>query len=223
MLAVSVGPEASNFGSSSAKSTSPSVASFPPGGAVHRARRMRQDARPSPRCSTSSSRRGRITSSPSKTLLSRLSWRRSHRDERHVGRTDRSRAACGRLREDPTSSPSPSCGGPKTMSLAMVAAETGHLVMGTLHTGRPARPSATSSASPGGRTGAGPGTLSESLRAVVSQRLVRGTTAPPRRRAQGAHRDTAVTNSIREEKIQVVPSCRPESPGHGHSRLPVGR
>jgi twitching motility protein PilT len=38
------------------------------------------------------------------------------------------------MREDPTSSWSASCATARTISMAMTAAETGHLVLGTLHT-----------------------------------------------------------------------------------------
>ncbi|HVU00160.1 MAG TPA: PilT/PilU family type 4a pilus ATPase [Polyangiaceae bacterium] len=124
--------------------------------------------------------------------------------QRQVGShtTSFARALRAALREDPDVIAITDLRDRETMSLAMTAAETGHLVLGTLHTGNAAQTIGRMiNAFPAEEQGQIRATLSESLRAVVSQRLVP--------RASGSGRvvalellvvTTAVANLIREEK-----------------------
>ncbi len=130
--------------------------------------------------------------------------------QRQVGSHTRSfaRGLRAALREDPDVIAITELRDRETMSLAMTAAETGHLVMGTLHTGSAGQTiGRIISAFPADEQAQVRGTLSESLRAVVSQRLV------PRSDGNGRVValevlivNTAVTNLIREEKEYQVGS-----------------
>ncbi|HEX7668678.1 MAG TPA: PilT/PilU family type 4a pilus ATPase, partial [Polyangiaceae bacterium] len=112
------------------------------------------------------------------------------------------RALRAALREDPDVIAITELRDRETMGLAMTAAETGHLVMGTLHTGNAGQTiGRIINAFPAEEQGQVRATLSESLRAVVSQRLVP--------RADGNGRvialevlivNVAVSNMIREGK-----------------------
>jgi twitching motility protein PilT len=124
--------------------------------------------------------------------------------QRQVGThtTSFARALRAALREDPDVIAITELRDRETMSLAMTAAETGHLVLGTLHTGNAAQTiGRIINAFPADEQAQVRGTLSESLRAIVSQRLVP--------RPDGKSRvvaleivivNTAVQNLIREEK-----------------------
>ncbi|HSM13239.1 MAG TPA: type IV pilus twitching motility protein PilT [Thermoanaerobaculia bacterium] len=131
-------------------------------------------------------------------------------NQRQVGRDTGSfaRALKAALREDPDVIAIGELRDLETISLALTAAETGHLVLATLHTGSSVRTvdrvvgSFPPSQQPQIRT-----MLSESLRAVVSQRLLR--------RADGAGRvpaleillgTRAVANLIRESKTFQIRS-----------------
>jgi twitching motility protein PilT len=130
--------------------------------------------------------------------------------QRQVGAhtTSFARALRAALREDPDVIAITELRDRETMSLALTAAETGHLVIGTLHTGNAGQTiGRIINAFPSDEQGQIRGTLAESLRAVVSQRLVP--------RADGNGRvvaleilqvNTAVTNMIREEKEYQVGS-----------------
>jgi twitching motility protein PilT len=136
--------------------------------------------------------------------------RRAVVNQRQVGRDTGSfaRALKAALREDPDVIAIGELRDLETISLALTAAETGHLVLATLHTGSAIRTvdrvvgSFPPSQQPQIRT-----MLSESLRAVVSQRLLR--------RADGAGRvpalevllgTRAVANLIRESKTFQIRS-----------------
>jgi twitching motility protein PilT len=125
-------------------------------------------------------------------------------NQRQVGRDTRSfaRALKAALREDPDVIAIGELRDLETISLALTAAETGHLVLATLHTGGAVRTVDRIVGSfPSNQQAQIRTMLSESLRAVVSQRLVR--------RADGHGRVPAleillgtrpVANLIRESK-----------------------
>jgi twitching motility protein PilT len=118
------------------------------------------------------------------------------------------RALRAALREDPDIIAITELRDHESMGLALSAAETGHLVLGTLHTSGAAQTiSRIINAFPGPEQEHVRAQLSESLRAVVSQRLVP--------RADGAGLipaieilvvTTAVANIIRDDKIHQLPS-----------------
>lgn len=125
-------------------------------------------------------------------------------NQRQVGRDTRSfaRALKAALREDPDVIAIGELRDLETISLALTAAETGHLVLATLHTGSAIRTvDRVVGSYPSNQQAQIRTMLSESLRAVVSQRLVR--------RADGQGRVPAleillgtrpVSNLIRESK-----------------------
>ena len=125
-------------------------------------------------------------------------------NQRQVGRDTRSfaRALKAALREDPDVIAIGELRDLETISLALTAAETGHLVLATLHTGSAIRTvDRVVGSYPSNQQAQIRTMLSESLRAVVSQRLVR--------RADGQGRVPAleillgtrpVANLIRESK-----------------------
>jgi twitching motility protein PilT len=149
--------------------------------------------------------------------------RRGIVNQRQVGPHTASfaRALRAALREDPDVIAIGELRDLETISLAITAAETGHLVLGTLHTNNSVRtinrmlgvfpPSQQSQM----RT-----MISESLRAVVSQRLVA--------RADGSGRvpalevlvvTKAVANLIRESKTFQIRSILQTGAGHGMIQL----
>jgi twitching motility protein PilT len=125
-------------------------------------------------------------------------------NQRQVGRDTESfaRALRAALREDPDVIVIGEMRDLETISLALTAAETGHLVLGSLHTGNAIRTiDRIVGVFPPSRQGQIRAMLSESLRAVISQRLLR--------RADGGGRvpalevllgTRAVANMIRESK-----------------------
>jgi len=131
-------------------------------------------------------------------------------NQRQVGRDTGSfaRALKAALREDPDVIAIGELRDLETISLALTAAETGHLVLATLHTGSAVRTvdrvvgSFPPSQQPQIRT-----MLSESLRAVVSQRLLRRTDGAGRVPALEILLGTrAVANLIRESKTFQIRS-----------------
>jgi twitching motility protein PilT len=122
--------------------------------------------------------------------------------------TSFARALRAALREDPDIIAITELRDRETMSLAISAAETGHLVLGTLHTGNAAQTihrivsSFDESEQEQIRV-----MLSESLRAVVSQRLVPMASGKGRAPALEILMVTpAVSNLIREDKTHQLPS-----------------
>ncbi len=119
-----------------------------------------------------------------------------------------SRALRAALREDPDIIAITELRDHESMGLALSAAETGHLVLGTLHTSSAAQTiSRVINAFPGPEQEHVRAQLSESLRAVVSQRLV------PRADGTGVVPaveilivTTAVANIIRDDKVHQLPS-----------------
>jgi twitching motility protein PilT len=122
--------------------------------------------------------------------------------------TSFARALRAALREDPDIIAITELRDRDSMGLALSAAETGHLVLGTLHTSSAAQTiSRVINAFPGPEQEHIRAQLSESLRAVVSQRLV------PRADGNGHVPaveilvvNTAVANIIREDKVYQLPS-----------------
>lgn len=118
------------------------------------------------------------------------------------------RALRAALREDPDIIAITELRDHESMGLALSAAETGHLVLGTLHTSSAAQTiSRVINAFPGPEQEHVRAQLSESLRAVVSQRLV------PRADGNGLIPaiealvvTTAVSNLIRDDKVHQLPS-----------------
>ncbi|MDH5676956.1 MAG: PilT/PilU family type 4a pilus ATPase [Myxococcales bacterium] len=131
-------------------------------------------------------------------------------NQRQVGNHTQSfsRALRAALREDPDIIAITELRDQETISLAISAAETGHLVLGTLHTENAGQTiSRIINSFPAEEQEQIRAMLAESLRAVVSQRLV------PRSSGRGrvvAHElmlvNTAVSNLIREDKTYQLPS-----------------
>ncbi len=124
--------------------------------------------------------------------------------QRQIGQHTRSfaRALRAALREDPDVIAITELRDRETIGLALTAAETGHLVLGTLHTGSAAQTiGRIVNAFPADEQALVRATVSESLRAVVSQRLVPRVDGKGRALAlEVLMVNTAVTNLIREEK-----------------------
>ena len=131
-------------------------------------------------------------------------------NQRQVGRDSVSYSQVLRaaLREDPDVIAIGDLRDTETVSLALSAAETGHLVLGTLHTSSAVRTVHRVVGSvPPARQEQVRAMLSESLRVVISQRLVR--------RADGGGRvpaceilvvNRAVSNLIKENKLHQIPT-----------------
>jgi twitching motility protein PilT len=97
----------------------------------------------------------------------------------------------------------------ETITLAITAAETGHLVFGTLHTNSAAKTiDRIVDVFPEGQQGQIRTMLSESLRGVVAQTLFRRADGEGRVAAYEIMRSTkAIANLIRENKIHQIPSA----------------
>ena len=112
------------------------------------------------------------------------------------------------LREDPDVILVGEMRDPETIALALTAAETGHLVISTLHSNR--APSAVErivDVFPAHRQTQVRLQVAESLRAVVAQRLLRAADGSGRIPAVEVLRNNkAVANHIRERRIHQVPS-----------------
>jgi len=139
--------------------------------------------------------------------------------QRQVGSHTRSfaRALRAALREDPDVIAITELRDRETMALALTAAETGHLVIGTLHTGNATQTiNRIVNSFPADEQAQIRSTVAESLRAVVSQRLV------PRANGKGRAValelmivNAAVMNLIREEKEFQLPSLMQTGKGQG--------
>lgn len=105
----------------------------------------------------------------------------------------------------------------ETISLALTAAETGHLVFGTLHTsGAPKTIDRIVDVFPGAQQNQVRSMLSESLQAVVTQALFRRRDGKGRIAGFEIMTGTpAVRNLIRENKIAQIPSMMQTSRGAG--------
>ncbi|KHK02560.1 type IV pilus twitching motility protein PilT [Desulfovibrio sp. TomC] len=131
-------------------------------------------------------------------------------NQREVGRDTRSFATAlrGALREDPDIILVGEMRDLETIELALEAAETGHLVLSTLHTVSAAKTiDRVIDVFPGDRQAQIRSALSESLTAVISQTLLRRADAPGRVLAMELLlANTAVRNLIRENKIFQIGS-----------------
>ncbi len=149
--------------------------------------------------------------------------KRSLVNQRHVQRHTRSfaRALHAALREDPDVIVIGELRDPETISLALTAAETGHLVLATIHTDSAIRTvNRLVGAFPAAQQEQVRTMLSESLRAVVSQRLVRRADGPGRVPAIELLMVTkAVGKLIRDNKTYQIGSVLQTGTGQGMCQL----
>ena len=105
----------------------------------------------------------------------------------------------------------------ETIELALEAAETGHLVLSTLHTASAAKTiDRIIDVFPGDRQGQIRSALSESLSAVLSQTLLRRADTKGRIAAlEILIATTAVRNLIRENKVFQIPGMMETGRAHG--------
>jgi twitching motility protein PilT len=140
-------------------------------------------------------------------------------NQRELGADTRSFAAALRsaLREDPDVILVGELRDLETIALAISAAETGHLVFGTLHTNSAAETvDRLIDVFPHDRQGQVRAMLSSSLMAVVSQLLVRKVAEPGRIPIQEILMvNSAVCNLIRENKLHQVASVMQSGKGEG--------
>lgn len=125
------------------------------------------------------------------------------------------------LREDPDVILIGEMRDPETISLALTAAETGHLVFGTLHTTGAAKTvDRIVDVFPAGEKEMVRSMLSESLRAVISQTLLKTRDGNGRVAAHEILISTpAVRNLIRENKIAQIGSALQTGQAHGMQTL----
>jgi twitching motility protein PilT len=132
-------------------------------------------------------------------------------NQREVGKDTRSfaRALRAALREDPDVVVIGELRDPESVSLALTAAETGHIVLGTLNsTSAPKAVDRILASFPADEQGQVRAALSESLKFVVAQRLLPAKEARKQVAAFEVLRNTvAVANMIREEKTFQIPSA----------------
>lgn len=105
----------------------------------------------------------------------------------------------------------------ETISLALTAAETGHIVFGTLHTNSAAKTiDRIIDVFPAGQQQQIRTMLAESLRGVVAQALFSRADGQGRVAAYEILRNTkAVSNLVREGKVHQIPSAIQTGAGHG--------
>ena len=125
------------------------------------------------------------------------------------------------LREDPDVILVGEMRDPETIGLALTAAETGHLVFGTLHTTGAAKTvDRIVDVVPAGEKEMVRSMLSESLRAVISQTLLKTKDGSGRVAAHEIMLSTpAVRNLIRENKIAQIGSVMQTGQQHGMQTL----
>jgi twitching motility protein PilT len=140
-------------------------------------------------------------------------------NQREVGSHTKSFAVALRsaLREDPDVILVGEMRDLETVSLALTAAETGHLVFGTLHTNSaPETIDRIIDAYPHEQQAQVRTMLSVSLKAVITQTLIRRDRGPGR---VAAHEimivNSAIRNLIRENKLYQIPSIMQASKGEG--------
>ncbi|MBI5056395.1 MAG: type IV pilus twitching motility protein PilT [Nitrospirae bacterium] len=109
----------------------------------------------------------------------------------------------------------------ETIELAITAAETGHLVFGTLHTSSAAKTiDRIIDAFPAGQQAQIRTMLSESLKGVICQQLLKRSDKPGRLAAlEILYCKTAIANLIREGKTFQIPSIMQTSKGEGMQLL----
>ena len=132
-------------------------------------------------------------------------------NQREVGLHTHSFAAALRaaLREDPDVILVGELRDPETIAIALTAAETGHLVLGTLHTGSSYKTiDRIIDSFPGEQQGQVRSMLSESLRAVVAQKLLRRSDGQGRVVAYEVLMNTpAISSLVREGKTFQIPGA----------------
>jgi len=139
--------------------------------------------------------------------------------QREVGRDTRSFNAALRasLREDPDVILVGELRDLETIQLALTAAETGHLVFGTLHTsGAPNTINRIIDVFPSHQQDQVRAQLSQSLRLVMTQRLLKRKSGTGRVAAYEVMTcNPAVRNLIRENKVFQIPSVMQTARGEG--------
>lgn len=144
-------------------------------------------------------------------------------NHREIGNHTESFAAALRaaLREDPDVILVGEMRDLETIELAITAAETGHLVFGTLHTSSAAKTiDRIIDAFPAGQQAQIRTMLSESLKGVICQQLMKRVDRPGRLAAlEILFCKTAVANLIREGKTFQIPSIMQTSKGEGMQLL----
>lgn len=144
-------------------------------------------------------------------------------NHREIGTHTQSFAAALRaaLREDPDVILVGEMRDLETIELAITAAETGHLVFGTLHTSSAAKTiDRIIDAFPAGQQAQIRTMLSESLKGVICQQLMKRTDKPGRLAAlEILFCKTAIANLVREGKTFQIPSIMQTSKGEGMQLL----
>ncbi|MFT5895013.1 MAG: twitching motility protein PilT [bacterium] len=145
-----------------------------------------------------------------------INQREVHRDTHGFGEALRSA-----LREDPDVILVGEMRDMETISLALTAAETGHLVFGTLHTSSAAKTvDRIVDVFPAGEKPMVRSMLSESLRAVISQTLLKKSGGSGRIAAHEIMIGTpAIRNLIREDKVAQMYSAIQTGQQHGMQTL----
>ncbi len=124
------------------------------------------------------------------------------------------------LREDPDTILVGELRDLETIRLALTAAETGHLVFGTLHTSSAAKTiDRVVDVFPAGEKGVVRGMLSESLRAVISQALLRKNGGGRVAAHEIMIGTPAIRNLIREDKVAQMYSTIQTGQAHGMQTL----
>jgi twitching motility protein PilT len=127
-----------------------------------------------------------------------------------------STALRGALREDPDVILVGEMRDLETISLALTAAETGHLVFGTLHTSSaPKTVDRIIDVFPSGQQSQIRTMLAESLEAVIAQRLLKKVGGGRIAACEILTGSTAVRNLIREGKLHQIPSVMQTGQQHG--------
>jgi twitching motility protein PilT len=144
-------------------------------------------------------------------------------NQREIGNNTESFASALRaaLREDPDVILVGEMRDLETIELAITAAETGHLVFGTLHTSSAAKTvDRIIDAFPAGQQAQIKTMLSESLKGVVAQQLLKRSDTPGRVAAlEILFATTAISNMIREGKTFQVPSMMQMAKNEGMQLL----
>ena len=139
--------------------------------------------------------------------------------QREVGKQTSSfaRALKSALREDPDVILVGEMRDLETISMALTAAETGHLVLGTLHTsGAPNTINRLIDVFPSGQQGQIRAQIAESLKMIITQRLIKKRDGTGRVAAFEILTCTApIKNLIREAKIHQIPSVMQTSQKDG--------
>jgi twitching motility protein PilT len=147
-----------------------------------------------------------------------INQREVHRDT--LGFAEALRSA---LREDPDIILVGELRDLETIRLAMTAAETGHLVFGTLHTSSAAKTiDRIVDVFPSGEKGMVRSMLSESLRAVISQTLLKKTGGGRVACHEIMVGTPAIRNLIREDKVAQMYSAIQTGQAHGMQTLDQG-